>query len=392
MKRKILFLVFLFSDLLVYSQDKTDLTDYYLLNFTVPDMPAFKALGTDPSNILRPSDVQKFAAMLSPFYSNGKTVVPKNFALEFSPGKLSSSNWHLQDYKGFKKFWYNTAFSIGTLGDSASFASKLSLGFRTSLVSKKGDILNAIQTDTQFMNAQSDFHVALVELRNKYRNPTTKYDSIYKTFDEFLFALNKNIGEFKDTDLENLWGRFMIKVGNNVPDSMATEKGLLVLYKKNIVDAYLEDWKKNNWNATRFDLAIAWVGESPDSLLKGSQFSSFNGWATYAMKVGKGGQLLLGTSLILPRSISKDTTYSDWTVNLRFYLGTNNVRGFLESQFRNKNYSDVQKALLLNLGAEFRIGREFWVQATAGINNYIEEDNPFSKLVSSLDIRYGFNR
>ena len=44
---------------LIAQTDK--LSDKYKLDFVIPDIPAFKALNIDPSNILRPSDVKKFA-------------------------------------------------------------------------------------------------------------------------------------------------------------------------------------------------------------------------------------------------------------------------------------------------------------------------------------------
>jgi hypothetical protein len=146
MKKIILF--FLFTTILgqsnIIAQNSPDSTliEKYLLDFAVPDMPAFKALGTDPSNILRPSDAKKFAGMISPFYSNGKGVIPKNFALEFAPWKLASTRWTLNQFNTdfWKRFAYRSSFSIGTINDSSQFSSKLSIGYRVSFLSKEADI------------------------------------------------------------------------------------------------------------------------------------------------------------------------------------------------------------------------------------------------------------
>ena len=122
------------------SPDSTIL-DRYMLDFVVPDMPAFKAFSTYPSNILRPADAKKFAVSLSPFYSNG-AAIPKNFAVEFSPWKLASSKWTLAEYnnKAAKRFLYRSSFSIGAVEDSTEFANKLALGYRVSFLSKRADI------------------------------------------------------------------------------------------------------------------------------------------------------------------------------------------------------------------------------------------------------------
>ena len=48
----------MFNEGIAQAPDST-LTEKYLLDFVVPDIPAFKALGTDPINILRPADPKK---------------------------------------------------------------------------------------------------------------------------------------------------------------------------------------------------------------------------------------------------------------------------------------------------------------------------------------------
>ncbi|HEX2617014.1 MAG TPA: hypothetical protein VHL57_05685, partial [Flavobacteriales bacterium] len=51
------------------------------LDFAVPDMPAFKSLGVDPSDILRPSELKDLALLVAPGLSS-------NLALEWSPGRI----------------------------------------------------------------------------------------------------------------------------------------------------------------------------------------------------------------------------------------------------------------------------------------------------------------
>jgi hypothetical protein len=389
----------------------TVLTDRFLLNFSVPDMPAFKALGTDPSNILRPSDIQKFASSFAPFYSGGQGVIPKNFALEFAPWKLGSKNWRLETYnKGINSLLYNSGFSFATNTDSSAFPSKLSVGYRLTIAGKKGDILKAAYSNSireQLKTIQTGRLEALNSLRDHWIfdvqrvSPDITPDSVKSYY-------KLNIGVF-NTYIQSLWG--FKASGNssaiadcffeafNVHNSqdlarLAKSKNTLDDAIAMAVDTILTRFKDSMWNANRFDLAIAWVGQSKDSLIKNAQFSSFNLWATYAIGIGRGNQLLFGTNLGLPRTEKNDSVHTEFfiTANIRYYLGTSNVRGFIESQYRYQNYSGLQKSLLFNLGGEFGLSQQFWVVANAGVNNYFGLKSPVSALVSSLNIRYGFNQ
>jgi hypothetical protein len=355
------------------------LTDYYLLNFSVPDMPAFKAFGKEPSDILRPSDIQKFAVMMSPFYSNQQGVIPKNFALEFSPWKLASRSWTLDSYKGSRAFLYNSSFSIGALRDSGTYNSKVSLGYRFSLLSRDADILRGARSVVLPYLTQSI--ASLSALINYWVIKVAK-----PPIDER--------GGYFDRHQDEFW-QWLANPGTiSDPTAQAEYNALGVTSLHQIdqrADSLIEIFKKEHWNASRFDGAIAWVLESADTLLGNARSSSFHLWATYALAVHKGGQLLMGTSLARLREIEGEVP-TQINVNLRYYLGTSSFRGFVEGQYRNYNVEHRNDAVLVNLGAELRISNSFWVQASAGLQNYLSETEPFNRLVSSLDVRYAFNR
>ena len=167
-------------------------------------------------------------------------------------------------------------------------------------------------------------------------------------------------------------------------------KDIIQVFGKSI-DGFIDNYKKKNWNASRLDLGLAWVGRAKDSLLSNTEFSSFSLWVTQALRVTTGGQLLIGINTVLPRS-GNDSTRIDFTGNLRFYIGTEDFRGFLETQYKYKRYEINNKSLLVNLGAEFRLGNSFWVFVSAGVDNYLAGEKPLNKLVSSIDLRYGFNK
>src|SRR5690242_9915003 len=104
-------LMYLAMDTMAQEADNKPV-DNFLLDFSVPDMPAFKALGTDPSNILRPTDVQKFAVMFNAFRSEGETIIPRSFSLEVAPWKLTKGSWTIGEYRksSFKRILYNSSF------------------------------------------------------------------------------------------------------------------------------------------------------------------------------------------------------------------------------------------------------------------------------------------
>jgi hypothetical protein len=389
----------------------TVLTNRFLLNFSVPDMPAFKALGTDPSNILRPSDIQKFASSFAPFYSGGQAVIPKNFALEFAPWKLGSKSWDLKKYNsGLNSLLYNSGFSIATIRDSSAFPSKIAVGYRLTITGKKGDILKAAYSQSLRWQLQSiqTRRFAALEAMKEYWIYQVQHVSTNITADSAAHYYSLNVSRF-NSYIQSLWGTNVLGVSNAIVNNffqafnvhntqdlarMTNAKTTIDDAIASSVDSILARFKESMWNANRFDLAVAWVGESKDTLIKNSQFSSFNLWMTYAVAIGQGSQLLFGTNLVLPRTEKNDSISNNFaiTANIRYYLGTSSVRGFIESQYKYQNYSSLQRSLLFNLGGEFRLGQQFWVVANAGVNNYLGLKSPVSALVSSLNLRYGFNK
>jgi hypothetical protein len=391
-----------------YSQAAPDSTliERYLLDFVVPDMPAFKALGTDPSNILRPSDVKKFAAMISPFYSGGRGVVPKNFAVEFAPWKLASRDWTLSEYNksGSKRFLYRSSFSLGTINDSSQFSSKIALGYRVSFLLKRADIYRAAEIRSHIFAQQQRAGTAYVLLTNYWVNSimriqppaaATYYQNHKAEFNEFLSTIDIRLKKTPDTTLQQLYDSFLFSIrtdpNNNQTYTTDELKDIIQTYGKS-ADAYIEDYKKKNWNATRFDIALAWVGQSDTTLLSTIEYGNFAAWITGAFRVHNGGQLLVGINAGLPRSTHSDSTRIQFSGSIRYYLGTRDFRGFLETQYKYHRFSENDRSLLVNLGAEFRLGNSFWVVASTGLDNYLQTVNPIHRLVSSIDLRYGFNK
>ena len=108
--KKIFFILLFSLHLVCFSQSDKDsfvlkkadsaVLEKVKLGFAVPDIPAFKALGLDPSNILRPSEAKELALTLGSFRSDGDFIIPKNMAVEIAPALLINPTYYF-----FRALW-----------------------------------------------------------------------------------------------------------------------------------------------------------------------------------------------------------------------------------------------------------------------------------------------
>lgn len=386
------------------------LASKYRLDFIIPDIPAFKALDVDPSKVMRPSDVRELAVAFNPFFNNGKPGIPKNFAVEFSPGKMRAHKWKLQSYyrSGFKRFWYNSGFSLGAVSDSAQYASKVSVGYRFSLLSKNADPIRADYINLLLDSLNNTGTLMIdVHLRNfwlariaqitpaVYNADKERYDL---EFDAFLQRAPKVVS---DSNLQNdpMWTSVLNEI-SQVFGSKFKIRNLslkyLLRYQNAAISDVMNSYKNRYWNASRFDMAVAWVGESKDSLFSKSRFSSFNVWITQALRIKRYGQLLMGGNLQLPnKAVDKAVrkTPLGYTANLRLLLGNRNFRFFAEGQYRHSNFGYFDNSILANGGAELKISNAFWIVASTGVDNLQEKTGGkwYSRFAGNVNLRYGIN-
>jgi len=364
MRKGLFFLLTIWLGHHCFGQSRPEVDDL-LLDFSVPDMPAFKALGSDPSNILRPSDIKKFGVMMSAFRSEGSTVIPKSFSLEVAPWKLMKGNWTIDEYraKGLNRVLYNSSVSLGTVGGGEdNVARNVSVGFRTTLISKKADIIRSTVVDKIYNEQRGVLHE---------RNTVKEQWATDKQYDPALLT------DEQEAEFDEFWNEYTAT--SNVYTN---------------TESYVSAFNAENWNGSRLDFAVAWVGASPDSLIKNVHSDNFLIWATAAIKPGKNndhGQLLIGVNFQRPRTlIGESKANSTFTGNVRYYEGNKNFRGFLEFQYSAERQTKIEKGLL-NLGAELRVRNEFWIAFSAGVDDVFQE-GVGSSFVSSVDIRYAYNR
>lgn len=404
MKKIILLFVLLFLHFFSFGQQSnaTDLDSLYKkIDMSIPDIPAFKALGIEKSKILTPSTIRDFGASFSPFYNNGNLSFPQNFAVELAPAHLNNSLNTISNYNAdcFKRWLLNSSVSIATNRDSNR--TYLSIGYRSSFVHSKHDLkknyfdLKSLDSLTivsvLFRNIKLGVQDSLKKQYPEYdgQKDDTKYVAAIKKIHEWLGTndrLKVKIG--KDVDSLERILRHLEPQFNFAFTSDEDIKNELQKQKNDIAKNVIETFEARYWNATRFDYAVAFSAISPDSSAKGAEFYAFDVWATQSFRLNNWGQLLLGINARIPESDSSN--WYNFAVTTRFYAGKNKVKGIVELQYQNVKNITMSENLLFSCGAEFKLSSSLWVVAMTGYQSKIS-GNFNDQIVANLNLKYGIN-
>lgn len=367
MRRFLLAAIFYLSFHSGYAQFDSAATGNYLLNFAVPDMPAFKALGTEPNDILRPSDIKSLALVFSKFQDNGTLVIPKSFAAEIAPGMLISGNTTISDYQNspMLRFWMKSRISIGTVRDDIKDnPSKMAGGVRFTFIDK-GDFRN----DIAFLN---------------------KY--VYKPLNDL-----ETISSKADKEYVRQTGTIEVDTSSKkyktIRDSIAKKSWAEQVEQSNkSIDVAIDKYKKTHWNAMRLEFAYAIVGTSPDTLAKNISASKHSVWLIGAFplscKCGSQkkpwGQWLIGANYHLTENDSTSSFNSNLIASTRLYAGGNRLKAYIEGQYK---YNDLTNAnnLTASIGGEINIRDGIWLNFSAGVENALASDAS-SQFVSSFNL------
>ncbi|MEP2773086.1 MAG: hypothetical protein ABJH05_13125 [Fulvivirga sp.] len=344
------------TTLLAQSPEDTTLVKNFRLDFAVPDMPAFKMLGTNPSNILRPSSPQALSLMISEFGGGDELILPKSFAAEIAPYILiKSGSLTLDDYDKNSEI-YSLRLSIGTERDPENNStSRLAVGARMTLMDE-GDLKN----DKEYRDYVLKFLSNKSIIKDKFQS-------------EFLIQNNLTIQTVVQND------SLRQEMSDFIDDKLDK-------YEQNFdyrLDTLKQGFKQRNWNKKKLDVAVGMLGSSPDSLAKNVEFNKFSLWSTYGSPVGKNGQLLLGFNY---NYFSNDSTeYGVTSLTSRLYGGSNSYKGFGELQIkRDENLES--NFIYMALGGEINIKDGIWANISAGLERNWTDNN--SAFVSHFDLRF----
>jgi hypothetical protein len=339
------------------------------INFAVPDLPAFKALGIDPSNILRPSSNKDLAIMFNNFANtDGAFIIPKNFAAEISPALLIKPWYTLDQFRsnGFLQAFTKTSVSIGTNKEAKTGINSIAAGVRTTLIDNGDYRLNEAFLKESVYDKQDKLTIELFELevltRKNLKLTIPQWDGLTPARKKVLMD---SVGKIIKKD----------KLIQNFDNDFKTE---------------LEKFKKKNWNASRLDFAYSILMQSPDSLLGNTKVTKHLFWLTYAIKPGRNnnwGQIIIGINNTI--NIVNSKSYNDFTGNFRFYAGGNSIKGFFESQYRNNESplikQEFEETLYFQMGIEANIYKGVWMHFGTGVMSALK-GNTRSQLIGNINL------
>lgn len=164
MRSRIIIISCILFSFIGFSQDK-------LSTLTFPTSPAASATGIQPAEILRPKSYQALeTALYSNFFDGSEgVVIPKDFALEFTPFWSADHGLSLSEYlfpTFGQQFIRNSSFSIAstqsfTLGDSSKI-SGIGFGYRVSFFGNNKDDKIKIHEMENDMHKQQSFYSKIV--------------------------------------------------------------------------------------------------------------------------------------------------------------------------------------------------------------------------------------
>lgn len=333
MKRIIILLIFCtFNTVLLAQNAASEIkAGWGTLDYSVPESPAFKILSNSPDNILKPTSVRNVAFSIGNYFLTTGSVIPKNLGVEISP-LLLNGKASLNDYNK-NKFLYRLRFSLGTnVLDNRGY--NVAEGLRFTIVDK-------------------------TDLRDFKSNPAF-IDFLYGSAINTAVAVDKAITDYiKTHPAEHL---NPVLASNKYSSDPAFKKTIDTLavkfYDKSMnidkVSDYRDSIRNLLWNAPIWEIGIATLQSSQDSLVKNLKFSQIGFWTTAGISIGKKGQLLIGGKVELVDSIKWQTNIS---IGERLFYGTNNIKGFLQAQY---DHRDNSNGFTASLGAQFNISNGIW--------------------------------
>ncbi|GAC1300182.1 MAG: hypothetical protein NVSMB24_00200 [Mucilaginibacter sp.] len=322
------------------------------LNYAVPESPAFKILGTSPSDIMRPTSTRNIAISIGNYLFNNGATIPQNLAVEIAPALF---NPHVS-LKNFAKnrWWYTSALSIGTkVNTNKSYA--IGIGLKFKIFDKQDLRLNNV----------------LIREFDKYGilNNKAYSDAVDVVTKEFLA---KDVTGTKDffqwrSDVTDAYSD--ISGTNPLHNRVKKEVDNLIQmnFDVNKISAFRDSIKNELWNKPIWDVGIATLLNSKDSLIANLHGATKIGlWTTYGMPLGSKGQLLIGITAQMRDTLNSRFKIKTLNIGTRAYYGNNNTKGFIEG---NVQMHTEQKALIkASVGIERTFGDGIWLDFSLGFS------------------------
>ncbi len=311
------------------------------LDYAVPESPAFKLLGTQPTNLLRPTSLRDISLGVGNYLtSDNAGIIPKNLSIEIAP-TLFSPNLNLKKYNN-NKFLYRTKLSIGTLtNQNGSY--EIAGGINFTLIDKS----DKRDSNNKFVSNILTAH------RTDYKNISDAINLVYES--------NKFPGLSK----------LDIKTAYEQKDS--TKKEIIAAVEMELEEAKYDtlrnNWDKDNWNATIWQVGIGTKANFKDSVFKDiTKKAGYGIWSTFGTHFCKYDQILIGLSVLG----SSDTTGSlekpDASLGVRYYYGVNEIKGFVELEGKIASQTNAN-FYTIKFGTEIRLEKGYWADLGFALRN-----------------------
>ncbi len=309
------------------------------LNFSIPDIPAFKIVDDDPSTIMKPSNLREVTVAVSNFLLGGR-VLPGSFAAEFAPMMLiEGDSLSLKEYDS-TSFLNSIRVSLATQRLSATTGStQASFGLRFTLYDDSDP-----RSDTEYIRRLSDI------------------------------ALNINRVAAADPSM-SLPPTESVSRYSNVNDIATLEAAL---------EDARSDYKDTAWNNNIVEFALAVSGTSADSLLEDIIGTGVGGWLVGGFGIGRSAQLQVGANALLGRDTLGKMKELNLSLSARLYAGWNELKFFAQGQYTSR--TTFPSSSFLTLGGEVNLGQSFWLEFGVGYNSEAEGKSNF---VPKFNLQWG---
>ncbi|TAL67864.1 MAG: hypothetical protein EPN82_13140 [Bacteroidetes bacterium] len=352
MKKLIIVLIMFFSTEFLYCEDSQNGIDSLLkLDFSVPDIPALKALGNENSTILRPTTSGELGVQLSKFFDGSSLSLPSAFAIEVAPFLLGnqpdSINGFIDRGKLCDQFKNNFRVSIGSLKDTIDNSTNIAIGFRWTF---DINLRDKLKKENERLEITSD-------LNTQYEN-------------EYAYSIGHTYSEvLKNDTLYKLAKKY-------------ARKRLKAIAFNKLIDTI--------WNTDKLDIAFAGVFNSKDSTGIETKFKSINAWITYSQGtcLGNWGQLLIGGNLRIVNNDLQDNQLFNYGIGVRFYVGANKLKAFIESGYDYDELKSHRKYFQINSGVELNLSVKTWIVYNIGWEREVQDGTNSSHFITNLDFKY----
>ena len=331
------------------SQESDTVLLHKVVQFNIPNAPAFDFIGVSPDNVTRPSSPKALAtSLLSGVDPTGK--FQQGLALELSPSQLLLPRMDLREYQSNGGFWLaNASISLATTKASGdSTATNIGLG---------GKIVLLDRSDPSGPASRSAGNAAMQKVllecaphRDGHPTPIT-------------------------------------------PQNVGTVKACVA----SADSVFHVSWRQDHWNdfALSFAAATGWA-------LRNSTWSDRSSMGQAAWLLGAApicfgrstqglcskGQLLAKAQYESRGSVNA-SSFKQFIGGVRATMGTESFAVFVESLYRRmtKDKPGATKARTeLSGGLEFRLGDETWI--SSGIGSHYDDVTKKSKAVVVAGMRF----